>query len=218
MRATKASPPLADGIWGRIVLCPFPGAMRTCDNKAVLTTGEVARICHVAPRTVSKWFDTGRLCGYRIPGSRDRRIPRAGLLAFMRAHGIPTEAMEDGRCRVLIVDEDIPRELEETLAASGRYEVRSARNGFEAGVAAHQFRPHVILLAVGADPSEAAAVCRNIKVIAELNAARVIAAAAGLGPDKQQRLMSLGFDACLAKPCSAAALTAAVEEVTSLFR
>ncbi|NLE61752.1 MAG: helix-turn-helix domain-containing protein, partial [Planctomycetes bacterium] len=25
--------------------------------KDVLTTGDVARICNVAPRTVSKWFD-----------------------------------------------------------------------------------------------------------------------------------------------------------------
>ena len=40
-------------------------------NKEVFTTGEVARICNVAPRTVSKWFDTGQLRGYRIPGSKD---------------------------------------------------------------------------------------------------------------------------------------------------
>jgi excisionase family DNA binding protein len=42
----------------------------------VFTTGQVAKICKVAPRTVSKWFDSGRLKGYRIPGSQDRRIPR----------------------------------------------------------------------------------------------------------------------------------------------
>ena len=36
----------------------------------VFTTGQVAKICKVAPRTVSKWFDSGRLRGYRIPGSQ----------------------------------------------------------------------------------------------------------------------------------------------------
>ena len=41
----------------------------------VFTTGQVAKICKVAPRTVSKWFDSGRLKGYRIPGSQDRRNP-----------------------------------------------------------------------------------------------------------------------------------------------
>ncbi len=55
----------------------------------VFTTGSVAKICKVAPRTVSKWFDSGLLKGYRIPGSNDRRIPEADLLVFMRARGLP---------------------------------------------------------------------------------------------------------------------------------
>jgi len=29
--------------------------------KTIFTTGQVAKICKVAPRTVSKWFDSGRL-------------------------------------------------------------------------------------------------------------------------------------------------------------
>ena len=55
----------------------------------VLTTGEVAKICNVAPRTVSQWFDKGLLNGYRIPGSKDRRIPIDELAHFMTAHNIP---------------------------------------------------------------------------------------------------------------------------------
>ena len=39
-------------------------------DKDVLTTGEVAKICNVASRTVSKWFDSGQLKGYRIPARR----------------------------------------------------------------------------------------------------------------------------------------------------
>jgi len=54
-----------------------------------LTTGVVANICNVAPRTVSQWFDKGLLTGYRIPGSLDRRIPIAELARFMAAHNIP---------------------------------------------------------------------------------------------------------------------------------
>ena len=50
----------------------------------VFTTGQVAKICKVAPRTVSKWFDSGRLKGYRIPGSQDRRIPREYLIRFLK--------------------------------------------------------------------------------------------------------------------------------------
>ena len=61
-------------------------------GKNVLSTGEVARICHVSPRTVQKWFDTKLINGYRIPGSRDRRIPREELIRFMQANNIPIPA------------------------------------------------------------------------------------------------------------------------------
>jgi len=61
-------------------------------GKDALTTGEVARICNVAARTVSKWIDAGRLEGYRIPGSRDRRVHVRALEAFVAAHGIPVSA------------------------------------------------------------------------------------------------------------------------------
>lgn len=54
----------------------------------VYTTGQVATICKVAARTVSKWFDSGRLKGYRVPGSNDRRIPATNLFAFMLKHGM----------------------------------------------------------------------------------------------------------------------------------
>src|SRR5512146_2020589 len=110
--------------------------MRSSAQKDVLTTGEVARICHVAPRTVTKWFDTGKLRGYRIPGSRDRRIPRPQLLAFMRAHGIPIDVLEQTATRVLIVggSEAFRQELERI----DRYQVHLAVNRFEAGMLAQQ--------------------------------------------------------------------------------
>ena len=61
-------------------------------GKKVLTTGDVAEICNVAHRTVSKWFDGGMLGGYRIPGSQDRRIPVESLLEFMDANNLPKES------------------------------------------------------------------------------------------------------------------------------
>jgi len=62
----------------------------------VYTTGQVAKICKVAPRTVSKWFDSGRLKGYRIPGSQDRRIPREYLIVFLKEHGMSDSLKEIG--------------------------------------------------------------------------------------------------------------------------
>ena len=83
-------------------------------DKNVLTTGDVARICSVAPRTVSKWFDSGQLKGYRIPGSKDRRIPVSELVRFMKLHNMPVTMFPVDKVRILIADSD--SEICQTLA------------------------------------------------------------------------------------------------------
>ena len=111
--------------------------------KDVLTTGEVAKICNVAPRTVSKWFDSGALHGYRIPGSKDRRIPLNQLIRFMKQHGMPLNGLMTGCTRVLIVDDeqDIVEVLEKILEDEAKYEVEVAHGGFAAGVDRREVPP-----------------------------------------------------------------------------
>ncbi len=182
--------------------------MQTLQRKPVYTTGEVARICHVAPRTVSKWVDSGQLRGYRIPGSRDRRIPAEHLLAFLRAHGIPVDELDSGPCRILVMDPAATLEVIEAISDSDRYEVRTAGNLFEAGLLAQEFRPHVIVLDVG-DGQDAAGICRNVKEHPALSSARLVAVSAELSPAKAQALLEQGFDEFLAKPYTPAQLAAA---------
>lgn len=52
-----------------------------------LTTGQVAKRLGVAMQTVSKWIDSGRLLGIRLPGSKDRRVHPSALEAFEREWG-----------------------------------------------------------------------------------------------------------------------------------
>ncbi len=54
----------------------------------VFTTGQVAYVCRTSPRTVSKWIDQKLLRGVRLPGSQDRRVDRADLIAFLDRHGM----------------------------------------------------------------------------------------------------------------------------------
>ena len=63
----------------------------------VLTMGQAAKLLRVAPRTVCKWFDSGRLKEYRIPGSQDRRTTKQYLLDFCREYGltIPSELLDE---------------------------------------------------------------------------------------------------------------------------
>lgn len=58
----------------------------------LFTTGQVARMCNVSPRTVSKWFDSKMLPGFRVPGTRDRRITSEALIEFIQKHGMPMPA------------------------------------------------------------------------------------------------------------------------------
>ncbi len=63
----------------------------------VYTTGQVAKICNVSANTVSKWFDSGLLRGYRVPDSRDRRIPREHLIRFLKEHANSLHSHEGSR-------------------------------------------------------------------------------------------------------------------------
>ena len=191
--------------------------MRTAHRKEVFTTGEVARICHVAPRTVSKWFDTGKLRGYRIPGSRDRRIPREQLVAFMRVHGLPMDALDLGVSRILAVGPDLPPGLIEAVNASEQYELRSAANEFEAGVLAQQFRPHVIVLTLTDGPEQAAAMCQDIRATAALQSAKVIAATVDVREEARSVLLRHGFDDVLPHPYTVSQLVRAVADATNLI-
>ncbi len=187
-------------------------------NKEVLTTGEVASICHVAPRTVSKWFDTGKLRGYRIPGSRDRRIPRQQLEAFMRAHGIPMDGLTGESWRVLVVDPDPVGEVVEELHQRSGFEVTTAKNGFEAGVIAQRVQPDVILLDIsGGRHEEAVAICRNIKDTDTLRGATVVAAVDD-ADCQADRLKAEGFDEVIARPYTAEALVGIARAASASVR
>src|SRR5689334_24259882 len=164
--------------------------------KDVLTTGEVAKICNVAPRTVSKWFDSGALHGYRIPGSKDRRIPLNQLIRFMKQHGMPLNGLMTGSTRVLIVDDeqDIVEVLEKILEDEAKYEVEVCKGGFEAGVSAEKFRPHVILLDMHLRDIDAPEVAKAVKNNPDLQLTKVIAMSGKMSEDELKGLLSAGFD------------------------
>ena len=189
-----------------------------CEMKEVLTTGEVARICGVAPRTVSKWFDNGQLRGFKIPGSRDRRIPRDCLVRFMKAHGIPLRGMDGATTRVLIVDSEYEAAdaLRVALESGFDYEVQVACGVFEAGLLARQTRPHVILLAMGLPGLSPRETRQALRADPELVATRVIAAEPQLSDERMRLRLSEGFDACLAKPYNLSATVRIIEEATNI--
>ena len=146
--------------------------MANKSNSGVLTTGQVARICKVAPRTVSKWFDRGQLQGYKIPGSRDRRIPVRQLLSFMKEHGMPTDAVETGPELTLIVANPGSRGDQLLAALSGHMDVMRAESLFEAGCIIERSRPHTVVIDLSDFGPQLASCITAIK--ANSNSARIV--------------------------------------------
>lgn len=71
--------------------CDFAMVMSKHEGPRILTTGQIAKMCSVAARTVAKWVDTGLLKGHRVPGSRDRRVKWIDLVEFAAKHGMPVD-------------------------------------------------------------------------------------------------------------------------------
>ncbi len=187
-------------------------------EKDVLTTGEVAKICNVAPRTVSKWFDSGSLKGYRIPGSKDRRIPMGELLKFMRAHGIPMEGVSTGRTRVLIADDEteITASLSKVLSEQTNYEVRVSSSAFEAGLECERFKPHVLLLDLHLSDLDGKGIPKSIRQSEQLAMTHVVAMSGKLTDGQAMGLRSMGFEGFLKKPFAVRQVVEAIEQATNI--
>jgi len=188
-------------------------------NKDVLTTGEVARICKVAPRTVTKWFDAGQLRGYRIPGSKDRRIPVTQLIRFMRQNNMPLDGMlHFTKTRVLIVDDEVEivDMLRDLLTQQTTYDINVARNGFEAGLAAERLKPHVILLDINLGDVNGKEVCKAIRMNPELQMTKVVAMSGQITDEEAKALLTQGFEGFLRKPFTIQQVIQAVEDAVAV--
>jgi excisionase family DNA binding protein len=173
-------------------------------QKTVFTTGEAARICKVSQQTIIRCFDNGSLKGFRVPGSRFRRIPRDQLFQFMKENGIPTDALESGKRKILIVDDDV--ELVELLVdvfeRDGRFELRTANNGFDAGMYVKEFRPDLVVLDVMLPDINGKEVCQRVRSDSTLDAVKIICISGMVEQDKVADLRAAGADDFIQKPFS----------------
>ena len=188
-------------------------------RKDIFTTGQVAQICKVAPRTVTKWFDTGRLKGYRIPGGRDRRIPAAELIRFMKMYNMPTDQLEHDKVRILIIDSDwqMANSLAEALRKNPSFVVETANSGFDAGLIAQKLEPHVIFINLMASDIDADHICKNVRKNPELGATKVVALAEGLKQNEAGAVLNKGYDFCITNTSDIAETTKTVNQAIAII-
>src|ERR1700751_318944 len=170
--------------------------------KTVFTTGEAAKICKVSQQTIIRCFDNGQLKGFRVPGSRFRRIPREALYKFMKDNSIPTDALESGKRKVLLVDDDaeLVDLMRRVLDEDGSFEGRVASNGFDAGMMVKEYRPDLIVLDVMLPDINGKEVCHRVRADSSLEDVRILCMSVMMEDDKTQELKRAGADDFLHKP------------------
>jgi excisionase family DNA binding protein len=186
---------------------------RVLAEKQVLTTGEAAELCRVSQQTIIRCFDSGRLTGFRVPGSRFRRIPRSELIRFMRVNEIPVDLLDDDQVRVLVVDDDprIVRIIEEMLGHEERFKVRTASTGYDAGMMTREFRPNIILLDYMLP--DVNIVCERIKSDPDLADTRIIIISGVVQQEEIDGLLEAGADAFIRKPFQVEELIQKINEL-----
>jgi excisionase family DNA binding protein len=187
-------------------------------SKAVFTTGEAAAICKISQQTIIRCFDSGRLNGFRVPGSRFRRIPREELLRFMRENDIPVETLEGGKHRILVVDDD-PQIVElfvDVLSADRRLEVKTATTGYDAGVMTQQFHPDLIILDYMLPDINGNVVCKTIRSNPELSHTKIIIVSGVVNQDEINDMLKTGANEFVKKPFNIEKLMARIGEMLTL--
>jgi excisionase family DNA binding protein len=170
--------------------------------KAVFTTGEAAEVCKVSQQTIIRCFDSGRLRGFRVPGSRFRRIPRDALIAFMKENGIPPDALESGKRKILVVDDD-PEIVElfvDVLERDGRFEVKTASTGYDAGIATQEFLPDLIILDYMLPDVNGNVVCQTIRKNPNFEHIKIIIVSGVVNQEEISDLLKAGANDFVKKP------------------
>lgn len=182
-------------------------------DKEVFSTGEAAEVCNVSQQTIIRCFDKGKIGGFRVPGSKFRRIPRPDLIRFMRENGIPLERLDGGARRVLIVEDDARTRalLLEALSRNGRVEARAAENAFEFGALAESWSPSLVVFDAMLPGLDASGVCRRMKGREDGAPASVVCTGSGLDSKRESELRAAGADQVWRKPFSVDRLAALAE-------
>jgi len=170
--------------------------------KDLFTTGEAAEVCKISQQTIIRCFDAGRLEGFRVPGSRFRRIPRQSLVKFMKDNSIPLDSLESGKRKVLVVDDDaeIVELIVDVLSRDGRFEVKTASSGYEAGIATEQFRPELILLDYMLPDVNGNVVCQTIRKNPEFSNIKIFIVSGVVKQDEIEQLLKSGAEGFIKKP------------------
>src|SRR5439155_18348776 len=134
----------------------------------------------------------------------------------MRDNGIPTDALESGKRKLLIVDDDqeLVELMSDAFARDGRFEIKTANNGFDAGMLIKEFRPDLVVLDVMLPDINGKEVCQLVRGDKTMDDVRIICISGMVEEDRIQQLRDAGANDFIKKPFDVEAL---IERICQLL-
>ena len=176
------------------------------DKTQPLTTGQIAKYCHVTHRAVLKWVAAGKLKAYRTPGKHSR-VEVEDFMSFLQEYNMPVPGefqVSAPHKRILIVDDDrgIVHALQRLLAMDNQYRIETAFDGFEAGAKFSSFKPDLIILDIRMPALDGYQVCANIRSNPAHKNVKILVISGINEPQEIRRILDLGANDFLEKPFS----------------
>jgi DNA-binding response OmpR family regulator len=116
---------------------------------------------------------------------------------------------------VLIVDDDaeIVELISDILMRDGRFDIKTASSGYEAGMLTEQFRPDLILLDYMLPDVNGNVVCQTIRRNPEFEGTKVIIVSGVIKQEEIEHLLKSGAEGFVKKPFTISELTDKINTV-----
>jgi DNA-binding response OmpR family regulator len=136
----------------------------------------------------------------------------------MKENSIPLDNLDSGKKKVLIVDDDaeIVELIADVLVRDGRFEVKTAASGYDAGVLTQQFRPDLILLDYMLPDVNGNVVCQTIRKNPEFENIKIIIISGVIKQDEIDLMLKSGTEDFIKKPFNIAELTGKIAAVLQM--
>ncbi|MBL4888856.1 MAG: response regulator [Candidatus Lindowbacteria bacterium] len=181
------------------------------DEKSVYGTTQVAKIFKVTHATVVNWINKGALSTYKLPGGANR-IYGSELIRLMKEMGMAEAAAAAGATRILIADDEpvVLAAMVDMLSDHDEFEVRTAKNGIQAGLVAKEFLPEIMVLDIRLGDMTGQELCQVFRSDPDLKDVKILGVSGVISEEEGNQLLNDGFDEYLPKPFRGAQLPDAI--------
>jgi two-component system, OmpR family, response regulator VicR len=184
------------------------------NRKTTYTSGDVARLLNINPRTARLYLTQGRIKGTRNPVTGTWTVTHQAVSAFLEERGVEPSAI-GFPVKVLIVDDEpaVLKSIEAILGSSmWNFVFETSTDGYEALIRLGQRAPDLIILdsrMPNVDGKQVLQAIRNQRNVARTKILIVTA-----HPEDVDELLRVGAHDALLKPFEPQQL---IEKVTSLL-